>query len=268
MAAFNFGWLTDSGDSTCLFPIDQPTRMWLGYIQPAVTWAQLILLAIMNYAFAKVYSSFVSQNAQQQASLAIPATNSNARVGSVRPVPLTRMPYEIAQGSNWGEYKAPNLFTEFHLSPFLRTAIALFPFSFNALLQTSLQFFDCMDVYQGSVVRAFPAVSCQSQEYMRLTPLFITMLVLTVVLIPALLTLVLVRQAYFLHGFANGNGLRVAHFRAVWGVLYEPFRLSWCFWGLVLLIRRAVLVSLSVFLPERNVYATDHLNARFSLVVF
>jgi methionine-rich copper-binding protein CopC len=67
---------------------------------------------------------------------------------------------------------------------YARTAIGLFLFSFNVIVNALLEFFNCIDVDIAIVVQAYPAVDCRSNTYTMWYPLAIPMLVLTVLLIP------------------------------------------------------------------------------------
>jgi hypothetical protein len=97
-------------------------------------------------------------------------------------------------------------------------------FSYNNTTRAALTFLDCETVGHDSLLRESPSVSCHSDKYARLRPLFVVLLCVVVVGLP-LFFLVLLRCSRVPDGDDKGGRVR----RERYGILFEMFKPPyWC----------------------------------------
>jgi hypothetical protein len=140
--------------------------------------------------------------------------------------------------------------TVFPMIEYLRTFLALYLFTFNNIMQTSLNILNCMEVPVGdttaNVVKNYPSVSCAASSY---TPLFIASIVylgLYAVVIPAALIRNLVALARGEGGHAITSEITKGMSLPYLGKWYQ---LPWELWRLT---QRAALVAAAVFIADLN----------------
>ena len=77
------------------------------------------------------------------------------------------------------EASAPGRPLQELLAPYKRSCLAFLLFSFNTVANSSLKFFECVDVAGGRwrVVRSVPDIDCRSDEYSSAVPIFVVCLV-------------------------------------------------------------------------------------------
>lgn len=132
----------------------------------------------------------------------------------------------------------------FHGTPYVRTLVGLFVFSYNSVTISTLAFFNCRDVPDGDGTRRLataPSVDCSSSEYVSTTVLAIVLLMVFVVGIPFGTMAWLVR----LHKHRK-HMLSDRRFRETWGVLFDVYTERHYLWEIFSLSRRVVLIAVTV----------------------
>jgi hypothetical protein len=144
-----------------------------------------------------------------------------------------------------------------------RTLLRLLLYSYNNFSLAILTFFHCqpLDSVHGSRLYSFPSVSCTSAGYRALLPAFIGALVVIVLGGPLALLLLLCRQRRAAAEAARlrpvldeaeaakqALAARIAYAR--YGLLYASYRDDCWYWSCVVLLQRAVVISLFVFVPS------------------
>jgi hypothetical protein len=138
----------------------------------------------------------------------------------------------------------------FPVVEYLRTLFALYLFTFNNIMQTSLNVLNCVEVPMGdsttNVVRNYPSVSCSGGSYTPLLIASIVYLIFYVLVIPIAVVRNLVAIAY-------GSG-RLAMFSEVTKGITFPYHGHWYQipWELWRLIQRASLVATAVYMVDLN----------------
>lgn len=131
-------------------------------------------------------------------------------------------------------------------APYWRSCLALFLFAYNSIANTSLRFFECVDVAGGRwhVLQSSPAVDCESSAYKRALPLFGCGLALVVA--SPLLLLYWLRRPH-VRALVDRSGPRE---HGVWGVLFSMYRGGSSsvpyHWTVVVLVRRVAVVATGV----------------------
>ena len=142
-----------------------------------------------------------------------------------------------------------------------RTLLRLVLYSYNAVSLAILSYLHCQPLGQyGSRMYSEPSVDCTSARYQALLPAFLAGLVLFVIGIPVALFCLLLRhrlaaarQRRLAASLSENERAeqalqqRVSHAR--YGLLYAAYRSSCWYWSCVLLLERAVLIFVFVFLP-------------------
>lgn len=269
LEVLNLNILGQGTGSVCPFPVDQVDRLCLGFVPPALALVQLMLLALGYKLWAKCRQN--PALVRSAAAIRRVVTLRHGAPPSSSGAITTRMHFESATSAPHQTYIPYTVDQGFRIAPFMRTATSLTLVSFNVVLKTCFQFFDCVDIPGvGSFVQDFPAVSCDSDAYKRLRPVFLALLMGTLAT-PLVFLAVLTRRAFVgQHGAARlkrYEGLRLAGFRRYWGALYEPFKLQFYFWTVYSLLRRTSLVAVAVYVDERSRSAGSPRNSPSSRVV-
>ena len=126
---------------------------------------------------------------------------------------------------------------------FHRTFLRLILYSYSGLSLLTLSLLHCQPLggQHGSRLHAYPQIDCSSQQYRQLLPLFIVLMVGLVVSVPLAMFCFLYRRR--LHFQSQPEH----HFFALYGTLYGAYKPAYWYWTVVVLVRRAVLVVLIVF---------------------
>jgi hypothetical protein len=112
----------------------------------------------------------------------------------------------------------------------------------NSIANTVLKFLDCIEVDNDTtVVASFAAISCRSDQYKSLVPLFLVLLIAVVVCAPfiMLITLICLKRRMML--------MRLT---PILGIVYDVYRRDRYWWEFVVLLRRVALLGITVLLRD------------------
>ncbi len=143
----------------------------------------------------------------------------------------------------------------FDTTPYARSAVSLYFFTFNQVTRQCLELFNCATVVtadgSASLVASLPALRCDSAAHRSMVPLAVVLLVVYAVVVPALL----LRKLWSVRkrgvaGLAQEDADSEERLQRPpwWGVVSAPFREEAFWWGLAQLLFRAALVASSVLL--------------------
>jgi Tyrosine-protein kinase ephrin type A/B receptor-like/FG-GAP-like repeat len=147
---------------------------------------------------------------------------------------------------------------DFHMERWWRSLVALYLLTFNSVLDASFSALHCIGITTyGQTVRvlqAYPTISCDDSEYAPFQVLGIVMGCIYMSIIVAVVVLA-VRPHY--KWIVNGQHRQLqmdSTNRTLyrWGELVDNFEVTYFFWTLWTLLRRAALVAVIVFLAENR----------------
>lgn len=138
---------------------------------------------------------------------------------------------------------------KFKRSPYIRTACVLMLSSYNAITETVIEFFSCIQVDETArVIATVPALSCDSAEYSAIRPLFLFFLVAVVIGLPLGLFI-------FLFWAQQKRRLFTGKYRERYGTVFEVYEPRYYYYEVVVLIRRVVIIGIVQLRGEGRIEA-------------
>ncbi len=277
-----------SSQSQCLYPISQSNRIVQGLV-PQLLYFSMLGAIFVCRAFLHCWRLRRGETDEQPATKALPPrpqldlqaesvptrrldleTRSWNFIRSITFFPASNAP-ERQNGSPSGADADLLRTGDIHhiqhrcswVFPILRSALALYIFTYNITTNTVLQYFSCVDVdFQQtrlSLMYYFPAVDCASSERTRWMVLIVLVLAIEVIAIPILLFYVMMRNrldappsnsSTVSNPFERWRGGRNGWYFQTLRYLSIGFRDRVFWWEFVLTARRLLIVSVSVFVVD------------------
>jgi hypothetical protein len=224
------------------------TGLWTPFVCLAILW----LLFLVRYLSTKCCKSCGLRNgavspapvsSPESSALENAPTQSFSKVSTFASLPDAKFSIRDCCESRFKfQYIYQTVITDPHLvQKHVRATIALLLFSYNSIVNTIFKFVDCYEIAPSeSYVSTAPAISCQSDEYKRMFPLIVVLLVVIVGLSP----LIIIAFLYRIRHRLDDSVIRLK-----FGVLYQYYRPSIFFWVcyLVFFVRFVLFVLISHF---------------------
>jgi hypothetical protein len=161
------------------------------------------------------------------------------------------------------------------LYSYSRTALRVTLYSYNAATLLLLNYFRCQDLPDqlGSRMYTKPTIECQSVTYRLFLPVMVVGVIVVTAGMPLALTATLAWRRHntfnalaettrstlwtnpFNHDPAAALSQATTTFKARFGLLYRPYRPQCWYWTAVVLLRRAVLITVYVFAPPTGMHS-------------
>jgi len=136
--------------------------------------------------------------------------------------------------------------SKFHKSAWIRTFFAFYLFSYNTMSEAALEYYHCVQLRDGlSVMGSIPALVCGSAEYASIGGVFIALIAVWLTALPFF-------TLSFLAFLYRAKTLAVPKNIIRYGALYEVYRGNCWWWEGFVLVRRLVLVWISVVVYENR----------------
>jgi hypothetical protein len=231
---FNFDIFRAASGAGCIAPVNEQTRMLLGFLPQLVAMAMLALVALALWLVWR-------RTGRQLLIEAAPAPEAPKDEDDALPAAAAA----IAPSMGANGAAAPARERRFLWFPFVRTLIGLWLFTFTATTSAVLSYLNCLDiVWNGerlSLVAAYPAVRCSSFSYKRYLGVAATVFVVDMLLVPLGLLAVLVYGR-------RKRLLRAPQFERPLGILYSVYDDKFFWYEIFVLARRTALAAVTVFL--------------------
>ena len=287
---FSFNFLANG--SSCLVKASAMQRLLSGYLIQLVAFSMLCSLPILKILYLKVVSRWCTSATERRTCYACfrpvfsrTASSAHAKVSSAG----LNVDGGYRDGmsrsntaSSFSSWADPNQgFSRFEIVlNYVPTAIALYMYTFNSIALTSFTFLDCATVYvdqrERRFVRQYPSIDCESASYLRWRAVVLFVIVLELIIIPIAIGLCLLRvRNKRKELFKSSLNLRRESVARTWhrdtyyrafAILFVPFASRAFYWEILTIIRRTLIVLLSILLTSNNL---DRLaSTTFLCVVF
>lgn len=237
-------------DSSCILPLNGYQNMGLGVVISLIFFALHALNCLIHYSVFKCIQKYSLSNANY---------------------------------TNKILFKLHEIFSEWRLSPYLRSYVSLLLFSYSQVTVAVLRYLQCVDVGGERVVFTSPSVRCDDEKYKRWLPVVILVLVLYVIGLPLMALIFFILRRDWIRSFhpttlhdtgvipMSPTGQSASspspppgspsasprdlistkdhhRFHLRWSILYGLYRSSAFFWHIVILIRRTMIISIFTYL--------------------
>jgi hypothetical protein len=257
MSIFDFN-ISQSSGGFCVMPVTPMQRLLSGVVMPIVSVFQLGIIWCCHVMFAMCCRSCRRAMNEEQLITAMKNKLINSNHQSLNNSSEMKDSHSNVRGSSRIDRQASErqvvapTFTDKLMTTlptkwpvrarYLRTLLALFLFTYNSIANTVLKYMDCLTIDSDTIVVAsYPAISCRSDQYKSLLPMFLSLLGVVVGAAPFVLLFSLLWLHY--------RG-RLQQHQATFGIVYDVYRDKRYWWEFVVLLRRVCLVALTVWLRD------------------
>jgi hypothetical protein len=229
-----FQWMSvvnadPASSQSCIAPLSEYGQVVLSLMVPAILFGELVVIAVMHWCVRHVGC--------------VRAEGSEAGQDSNPSSTMSRLWLRVTTA-------ARRFVHDTSLNQYIAALLSILLFCYYQVATTCLHYLQCVTVAEFSVLYLQPTIDCRSDPYRAHLVAVALMLIVYTIGFPLFSLLLLIRHRKTIVSRAQESDA----FTQRWGVLFQMYRGDTFFWGVIVLVRRILFVTLdSVLVGQARV---------------